>query len=250
MVNEGRLVLLRHGESVLNAQDRFTGLLDVPLTGRGEKEAADAAALLAKEQLLPDVVYVSPLQRAVRTCDIMLEQLHRTGTRRIVAWQLMERNYGALSGQPRTQVYAQYGSAQFLQWRRGRGAHPPPLDASSLQSVRAQPALSHVPARALTPSESLADVIARTSVIWEAIAAELRTGLTVLVITHGNTLRALCSILDDLTENELAGLNIPTGEPLLYTFDEQLHPRRRGGSYLDHGRAQLAATALEQLGGT
>lgn len=251
MVESGPLMLLRHGESVLNAQDRFTGLLDVPLTARGKREALQAADLLAGARFVPDVVYVSVLTRATQTCDLVLDALGLADTPRKCVWKLMERNYGALTGRRRATVFAEYGRKQFLAWRRGRSDKPPPLDEAQLRLLRAQPALANVPFTELTPAESLTDVIERVRTLWQAnIACDLRTGMNVLVIAHGNSLRALCSVLDDLTDAELSDLNIPTGEPLLYTFDDNLKPAIRGGSYLAADRAQRAAAAITERGGT
>lgn len=251
MVEPGGLILLRHGESVLNAQDRFTGLLDVPLTERGKSQALQAADLLAAARFVPDVVYVSVLTRATHTCDLVLDALGVANAPRESAWQLMERNYGALTGRRRSAVFAEYGQQRFQAWRRGRSDKPPPLDEAQLRLLRAQPALAHVPHRGVTPTESLSDVIERVDGLWRAhIEGDLRAGMNVLVIAHGNSLRALCAVLDDLTDVELIDLNIPTGEPLLYTFDDSLEPTTRGGSYLAADRAQQAAAALTERGGT
>jgi 2,3-bisphosphoglycerate-dependent phosphoglycerate mutase len=251
LTEPGCLVLLRHGESVLNAEDRFTGLLDVGLTERGEAEAVSAAALLVSAEFRPDIVYVSVLRRAIRTCEIVLDRLGCTEIPRVTAWQLMERNYGALTGMRRSEVYAEYGRNRFLAWRRGPSQQPPPLNADGLRRLHMQPALATIPARAVTPTEALADVIQRVAALWRAhIAKDLRAGRNVLVIAHGNSLRALCSILDALEESELADLNIPTGQPLLYVFDARFEPQPRCGRYLDPGTAEAAASAIARAGGT
>lgn len=251
MVELGLLILLRHGESVLNAQDRFTGLLDAPLTQRGKSQALQAADLLAEARFVPYIVYVSVLTRATQTCDLVLDTLGLADTPRKSAWQLMERNYGALTGRHRAAVFAEYGQQRFLAWRRGRSDKPPPLDEAQLRLLRAQPALAHVPLAGLTATESLSDVIKRVRTLWQVhIACDLRAGMNVLVIAHGNSLRALCAVLDDLTDGELVGLNIPTGEPLQYSFDDNLKPTIRGGSYLAADRAQRAAAAISERGGT
>jgi len=251
MPEPGGLILLRHGESVLNAEDRFTGLLDVPLTARGEAGAATAAAVIADAGFRPDVAYVSILRRATRTSDIVLERLDAPPPRRVVTWRPMERNYGALTGMRRADVDAEYGHGSFLAWRRGRTDAPPPMTAAELRRLRAQSALAGVPPRALRPTEALTDVIRRVAVLWHnEIAEELRAGRNVLVIAHGNSLRALCTILDGLDDTDLADLNIPTGQPLLYTFDMRLETRPRRGHYLDPRAAEHAVDILSRSGGT
>lgn len=245
------LVLLRHGESTYNAAARFTGLLDVPLTDRGREQARDAAQLLIRHGIMPDVVYTSVLTRARDTARLVTATLGRSHLRAHPVWQLNERNYGALTGLARSQVFDVYGPDLFIRWRRTLTGEPPPMGWALLQRVRQQPALHALPREAVTATESLDDVRRRVAVFSRTrLHDDLQQGATVLVIAHGNSLRALCMILDDLTDAEVIALNIPTGHPLLYQFDDQLHPVRRGGRYLDPVAAHRAAQRVAADGGT
>ncbi|MFT4296697.1 MAG: 2,3-diphosphoglycerate-dependent phosphoglycerate mutase [Micropruina sp.] len=247
----GRLVLLRHGESSYNAEGRFTGLLDVPLTERGRAEARHAARLLADADIVPDLIYTSRLTRTRDTAQLVRDTLARPGIPTRAVWQLDERNYGALTGLSKADVLARYGPELFIRWRRTLTGQPPPMDEELIRQLREQPALAGLPARAVTATESLDDVRGRVGGLWHAqLDGELRRGGTVLVIAHGNSIRALCVVLDRLTEPEVIALNIPTGHPLVYDFDHRMHPVPRGGRYLDPDAARAAAKKVADAGGT
>lgn len=251
MGTPGTLVLLRHGESTYNAEDRFTGLLDVPLTDRGREEAVHAARLLAREGFVPDVIYTSLLSRTRETARIMQATLERSPIPARGVWQLDERNYGALTGLGKADVLAEYGQDLFIRWRRTLTGTPPPMDDDLLQQIRQQPALRHQPSQAVTATESLDDVCKRVNSFWfSRLRDDLRGGASVLVVAHGNSLRALCVVLDRLSEAEVVALNIPTGYPLLYEFDAELRPRVRGGRYFEPEAARAAAKKVAAAGGT
>ncbi|MET8405369.1 2,3-bisphosphoglycerate-dependent phosphoglycerate mutase [Streptomyces sp900116325] len=245
----GTLILLRHGQSTTNAEGRFTGWADVPLTPRGEKQAAQAAGLLACDGLVPDVVHTSVLRRSIRTADILLEEMDRAWIPVHRTWRLNERQYGALTGRGKREIRLGVGPEQYQAWRRSLTAAPGPLAADELARLRADQRYAALAGGGLPAVESLADMITRVAPYWaDALAKQLYTGLTVLVVAHGNALRALVAVLDRLTEHEVEHLNIPTGAPLHYAFDSALHPVVRGGRYLDPAAAQAAAEAVAAEG--
>ncbi len=245
MTGQGTLILVRHGESSGNADGLFTGLLDVPLTDRGREEASRAAALLASSSLVPKRWFMSPLQRASTTAEIMARHLSGQQPRKFESdWRLAERNYGALTGRRKTDVLIEYGADQYVAWRRSVHDAPPPMTKTQFAM------LGDVPAW-LGLTEALAAVIRRVASCWhERILPHIHRGHDALVIAHGNSLRALCTVLDDLDDDEVAGLNIPTGHPLIYRFTESGVPRLRGGEYLDAVAAADAAAAIAREGGT
>ncbi|MCW2557930.1 MAG: phosphoglycerate mutase [Mycobacterium sp.] len=211
------LVLLRHGESTANADDRFGGWLDFDLTARGREEAALAGRLIRDAGLCPASVHTSLLRRAVDTAEIVIGETNATRAPVHRSWRLNERHYGRLQGRTRASVREEFGDAVFNGLRRSYDMAPPP----------AGPPGEHI------DGESLADVRKRLVPYWEAvIAADLRTGRTTLVVAHGNSLRALCMHLDDLSAAQVSALNIPTGAPLHYQLDETLTPVVAGGEYL------------------
>lgn len=221
------LVLLRHGESAWNAADLFAGWMDVPLSERGHSEARRCGESLVQAGLLPDVVHTSLLRRAIATANIALDAADRHWIDVRRSWRLNERHYGALQGRSREQVRAEFGDEQFIRWRRSYDAPPPP--AEPVNDPRYRDLGVPVP-----PGESLKDVLARLLPYWEAaIAPDLRAGRTVLVVAHGNSLRALVKHLDGISDDDIVGLNIPTGRPLRYDLTHQLRPVHPGGSYLD-----------------
>ncbi len=245
----GLLVLLRHGQSTANAAGEFSGWLDVPLTDRGRREAAAAAALLAEHALLPDVVHTSVLARAISTADIVGQELNRPWVATQRSWRLNERHYGALQGKSKAEVRGQVGDDTFNRWRRSYAERPPELAVNDPRSAADDPRYGQLPPDALPTAESLGDVNARLLPYWQdAIARDLRLGLTTLVIAHGNSLRALVMHLDALTEREVALLNIPTGIPLHYDLDDCLQPTVRGGCYLDPAAAAAGADVVAQQG--
>lgn len=238
------MVLVRHGQSQANADGLFTGLLDVPLTDTGREEAREAAMLLEAADLHPPVWFSSPLRRAVETVEIMRTVLQPGPVTVEVDWRLAERNYGALTGKSKAEVLATYGEDQFRTWRRSVHTAPPPMTAEQFAT------LGDVP-EWLGRTESLAAVIARVGNLWrERIEPALQTGRDVLVVAHGNSLRALCTVLDRLGTDEVESLNIPTGHPLVYRMGEDGRPRVRGGVYLDPAAATVAAATIAREGGT
>ena len=244
------LLLVRHGQSTANAEDSFSGWLDVPLTARGEAEAVRAGELLAAHGLLPDTGHTSVLTRAITTLDLVLAVLDRRWIPIARSWRLNERHYGALQGRPKAEVRAEAGEELFTRWRRSYDTAPPPLDAADSTSARHDPRYAalptgELPTGELPASESLADVRARVVPYWQdRIAADLHRGGLPLVVAHGNSLRALCMHLDRLTPAEVAGLNIPTGIPLRYDLDSDGRPLVRGGTYLD---PQAAAAGVAEV---
>lgn len=243
------LVLLRHGESEWNSRNLFTGWVDVDLTARGEEQARRSAALLRDADLLPAVVHTSVLTRAVRTAAIVVATLGRPAVPTRCDWRLNERCYGALQGMARTEARERYGDERYRLWRRSFDVAPPPLEAGTPGDPAADPRYTGLPAGALPRTESLADVTARLLPYWqEAIVPDLGAGRTVLVVAHGNSLRALVTHLDRLSPEELLGLNIPTGMPLHYELGADLAPVARGGRYLEPGAAADAAAAVAAEG--
>ncbi|MCX4919868.1 2,3-diphosphoglycerate-dependent phosphoglycerate mutase [Streptomyces sp. NBC_00687] len=245
----GPLILLRHGQSTTNAEGRFTGWADVPLTAHGEKQAATAAQLLARDGLVPDAVHTSVLRRSIRTADILLDELDRSWIPVHRTWRLNERQYGALTGRVKREVRREVGPGQYRAWRRSLTAAPGPLPGGELARLRADPRYAALHGDGLPAVESLADMIARVAPYWaDVLAGQLCSGRRVLVVAHGNALRALIAVLDRLTGQEIEELNIPTGAPLRYDFDRGLRPVVRGGAYLDPDSARTAAAAVAAEG--
>lgn len=247
----GTLVLLRHGQSTANAEGRFTGWADVPLTAHGEKQAVAAAQPLAEDGLVPDAVHTSVLRRSIRTADILLEELGRSWIPVHRTWRLNERQYGALAGRVKRKVRraGPRGPAQYRAWRRSLTAAPGPLLGDELAGLRADSRYATLRGGGLPAVESLADMIARVAPYWaDVLAGQLCTGRRVLVVAHGNALRALTVVLDRLTEPEADDLNIPTGASLRYDVDRRLRPLVRGGGYLDPESARVAAAAVAAEG--
>jgi 2,3-bisphosphoglycerate-dependent phosphoglycerate mutase len=241
--NGGSLVLLRHGQSTANAAGLFTGILDPGLSGTGGDEARAAGALLTEHDLVPDSVYISPLQRAVQTAAIVAGVLDLPAGAVTVDWRLNERNYGALTGRYKDDVRAEAGEAQFLAWRRSVDTAPPEMSDAQLAEFAGTALFRGLPARALTRTESLRDVMDRVDEFHtERVLPKLADGETVLIVAHGNSLRAYCAVLENLQKSAIHALNLPTGHPLVY----------RSGSrrYLDATRAEAAALALTLDGGT
>jgi len=258
----GTLVLVRHGQSTFNAGDRFTGLLDVPLSDVGVAEAGRAARLLAdavarEPALAPRRVTTSPLVRASTTAAIVADALPGPPPL-AVEWRLVERHYGAFTDKARDVVRRDYGEAAYWRYRRSYLHRPPPLAADDPARPLVDDTLLRLPdaARAaLRPdAESLADVVERLRPFWAATRAALVRGEAVLVVGHGNSLRALSVLVDDLTPEEVQDLDVPTGHPLVHRFtagpDAALVPDVRGGTYLDAHGAEHAITDLRSRGGT
>jgi 2,3-bisphosphoglycerate-dependent phosphoglycerate mutase len=244
----GTLVLLRHGESVWNAENLFTGWVDVPLSAKGESEARRGGELLADAGLLPDLVHTSVLRRAIATANIALDRCDRHWIPVRRDWRLNERHYGALQGKNKKQTLAQYGEEQFMLWRRSYDTPPPPIDPTDEYSQAGDPRYAALGAN-LPRTECLADVVARLLPYWhETIVPDLRSGATVLLAAHGNSLRALVKHLDGVSDSAIAGLNIPTGVPLRYDLDDDLRPTNPGGMYLDPDAAEASIAAVANQG--
>jgi len=239
-----RLVLLRHGQSQWNELDLFTGWHDVDLTARGEEEARRGGQLLVEEGIEVDIVHTSLLRRAIRTANLALEVADRLWIPTHRHWRLNERHYGALQGLNKSETRARYGEAQYVEWRRSYATPPPPLDPDDDRHPRFDPRYATLPPDLLPASECLADVVVRMLPYWyDHICVDLLEGRTVLVAAHGNSLRALVKHLDSMSEDEITGLNIPTGIPLLYELDE--HLRKVSARYL--GDPEAAARAADAV---
>src|SRR5690606_3844795 len=238
----GTLVLLRHGQSTWNAENLFTGWVDVPLSEQGEQEAKRGGELLRERGLLPDVVHTSLLRRAIVTANIALDAADRLWIPVRRDWRLNERHYGALQGKNKKQTLEQFGEEQFMLWRRSYDTPPPPIEPGSEFSQDGDPRYAGVD---MPRTECLKDVLQRVLPYWEwAVVPDLRAGKTVLLAAHGNSLRALVKHLDDISDSDIVGLNIPTGIPLRYDLDADLKPSKRGGEYLDPDAAKDAAEAV------
>ncbi len=245
-MSPGTLVLLRHGESEWNAKNLFTGWVDVPLSMHGEREAVGGGELMGAAGLLPDVLHTSLLRRAISTACLALDVIDRHWIPVHRDWRLNERHYGALQGKNKAQIRAEYGDEQFALWRRSYGTRPPSIEPGSEFSQDGDPRYAGVD---VPQTECLADVVARMLPYWESsIVPDLWAGRTVLVAAHGNSLRALIKYLDGVDEQTIAGLNIPTGIPLRYDFDDRLRPVTRGGTYLDPDAAVEAIAAVANQG--
>ena len=242
------LVLLRHGESDWNAKNLFTGWVDVDLTDKGRTEAVRGGEQLREAGLLPDVVHTSLLRRAITTANLTLDVIDRHWIPVRRSWRLNERHYGALQGKDKKQTLAEYGEEQFMTWRRSFDVPPPPLDDDDQWSQAGDPRYADL-GDELPRTECLKDVIERFLPYWESdIVPDLRSGATVLLAAHGNSLRALVKHLDGISDDDIAGLNIPTGMPLIYRLDDELRPTVAGGDYLDPDAAEAAAAAVANQG--
>jgi 2,3-bisphosphoglycerate-dependent phosphoglycerate mutase len=240
----GKLVLVRHGQSIWNVENLFTGWTDVDLSEAGCEEARQAGRELAREGIVPQVVFTSVLKRAIRTEWIMLDVLDLMWLPVERTWRLNERHYGALQGLNKMQTVERHGEAQVKVWRRSYDIPPPPLGPDDQRHPRFDPRYADVDPKELPATESLKDTLARVLPYWnQRIAPELRRGRHVLVVAHGNSLRALVKMLDGVSEQAIVELNIPTGVPLLYEFDEGLG--RRESRYL--GDPQAIAAAAEAV---
>ncbi|HEY2590458.1 MAG TPA: 2,3-diphosphoglycerate-dependent phosphoglycerate mutase [Steroidobacteraceae bacterium] len=236
----GKLVLVRHGQSIWNVENLFTGWTDVDLSEQGRAEAASAGRQLLAEHLTVDVAYTSVLKRAIRTLWIMLDEMDRMWIPVERSWRLNERHYGALQGLNKAQTVEQHGEAQVKVWRRSYDVPPPPLAREDDRHPRFDPRYADVDPALLPSTESLKDTLARVMPYWhERIAPGLKSGRNVLVVAHGNSLRALVKMLDEVSESEIVELNIPTGVPLLYELDGALRPL--GRRYLGDPAAIAAA---------
>jgi 2,3-bisphosphoglycerate-dependent phosphoglycerate mutase len=224
----GKLVLLRHGQSTWNLENLFTGWTDVDLTEQGRTEAAEAGRLLAAEGLSFDIALTSVLKRAIRTLWITLDVMDRMWIPVERSWRLNERHYGALQGLDKAQTVALHGAEQVKIWRRSYDIPPPPLALDDRRHPRFDPRYAGLDAAHLPATESLKDTLARVQPYWNTrIAPELKAGRHVLVVAHGNSLRALVKMLDGMSEADIVEFNIPTGVPILYDLDPTLASRGR-----------------------
>jgi 2,3-bisphosphoglycerate-dependent phosphoglycerate mutase len=243
------LLLLRHGESEWNAKGLFTGWVDVGLSEVGGQEAARGGRLLADSGLQPTVVHTSVLTRAIQTANIALEQAALLWLPTHRSWRLNERHYGALQGKDKAMTRQQYGDEQFMLWRRSYDVPPPPIADDDQFSQSGDPRYQDLPPEARPRTECLKDVVARLLPYWyDAVVPDLNRGETVLVVAHGNSLRALVKHLDGIGDAAIAELNIPTGIPLVYELDDAYRPVVRGGRYLDPEAAAEAAEAVRNQG--
>ncbi|HTV98171.1 MAG TPA: 2,3-diphosphoglycerate-dependent phosphoglycerate mutase [Steroidobacteraceae bacterium] len=221
----GKLILVRHGQSIWNVENLFTGWYDVDLSETGREEALRAGRELQSAGLAPQIAFTSVLKRAIRTLWLMLDGTDRMWLPVERSWRLNERHYGALQGLNKAQTVAKHGEAQVKIWRRSYDIAPPALDPDDPRHPRFDPRYAELDPKLLPATESLKDTLARVLPFWEArIVPELRAERTVLIVAHGNSLRALVKMLDLLSESAVVDLNIPTGIPLLYELDEQLQP--------------------------
>ncbi|KHL18881.1 2,3-bisphosphoglycerate-dependent phosphoglycerate mutase [Mumia flava] len=243
------LVLLRHGHSEWNAKNLFTGWVDVDLNEQGVAEAEAAAPLIRDAGLLPEVLHTSLLRRAIRTAQITLDGIDRHWIPVRRSWRLNERHYGALQGKDKKATLEEFGEEQFMQWRRSYDTPPPELDVDAEFSQFDDPRYAALPPEARPRTEALKNVLDRMLPYWyDAIVPDLRTHGTVLVVAHGNSLRALVKHLDGMSEEAVVGLNIPTGIPLHYQLDDAMRPVVTGGRYLDPEAAEEAAAAVANQG--
>jgi 2,3-bisphosphoglycerate-dependent phosphoglycerate mutase len=246
----GTLVLLRHGESEWNAKNLFTGWVDVDLNDKGEAEARAGGRLLREHDLLPDLAHTSVLRRSIRSCELALDAADRHWIPVRRSWRLNERHYGALQGKNKKQTLEAYGEEQFMLWRRSYDVPPPPIADDDEFSQTGDPRYANLAPELMPRTECLKDVLARVLPYWhDAILPDLRTGATVLVAAHGNSLRALVKHLDQVSDVDIAALNIPTGMPLRYDLNPTtLRPIVPGGTYLDPAAAAEAAAAVANQG--
>jgi len=249
-MSTGKLVLLRHGQSIWNLENLFTGWIDVDLSAQGLEEAKEAGRLLKAEGIPFDIAFTSVLKRAIRTLWITLDGLDMMWLPVERSWRLNERHYGALQGLDKAQTVAKHGADQVKIWRRSYDIPPPPLDATHPQHPRFDRRYAGVPATELPSSESLKDTLGRVLPFWNSrIAPELAAGRNVLVAAHGNSLRALVKMLDRMSDEAIVELNIPTGVPLVYELDSHMQPvssRYLGDPEAVKARAEAVAKQTEQ----
>ena len=242
------LILLRHGESEWNAKNLFTGWVDVELSDKGRAEAVSGGTQLKDAELLPDILHTSLLRRAINTANAALNECDRHWIPVKRSWRLNERHYGDLQGKDKKQTKEQYGEEQFMLWRRSYDTPPPDIADDNEFSQAGDPRYADLGAD-MPKTECLKDVVARMLPYWESdIVPDLKSGKIVLVAAHGNSLRALVKHLDGISDDDIAGLNIPTGMPLVYKLDDDLKPTVPGGEYLDPEAAKAAAEAVANQG--
>jgi 2,3-bisphosphoglycerate-dependent phosphoglycerate mutase len=243
-----KLILLRHGESEWNAKNLFTGWVDVDLSEKGLVEAARGGQLLKEANLLPDVLHTSLLKRAINTADIALTNCGRTGIPTKRSWRLNERHYGALQGKDKAATLKEYGEEQFQLWRRSFDVPPPAIADDDQYSQKNEEKYANL-GEQLPRTECLKDVVARVvPYLTGEVMDDLKSGKTVLITAHGNSIRAIVKFLDAISDADIAGVNIPTGIPLLYELNEKFEPITKGGRYLDPAAAVAAIAAVANQG--
>jgi len=243
-----KLILLRHGESEWNAKNLFTGWVDVELSEKGLVEAARGGQLLKEAGLLPDVLHTSLLKRAINTADIALTNCGRTGIPTKRSWRLNERHYGALQGKDKAATLKEYGQEQFQLWRRSFDVPPPAIADDDQYSQKNEAKYANL-GEQLPKTECLKDVVARVvPYLTGEVMDDLKSGKTVLITAHGNSIRAIVKFLDQISDADIAGVNIPTGIPLLYELNEKFDPITKGGRYLDPAAAADSIAAVANQG--
>ena len=243
------LILVRHGESQWNEKNLFTGWVDVDLNEKGLTEAARAGEMILESGILPDVLHTSLLRRAIKTANIALDVAGRHWIPVTRSWRLNERHYGALQGKDKAQTLAEFGEEQFMLWRRSYDVPPPAIAADNEFAQTNDSRYSDIPDSDRPATECLADVVKRMIPYWESnIIPDLKQGKVVMIAAHGNSLRALVKHLDGISDDDIAGLNIPTGIPLVYELEENFNPVVAGGTYLDPAAAAVAAAAVANQG--
>ena len=243
-----KIVFMRHGESIWNKENRFTGWADVDLTDKGIAEAREAGRILKEAGLTFDLTYTSVLKRAIRTLWLTLDEMDLMWLPTVHSWRLNERHYGALQGLNKAETAAKYGEEQVLVWRRSYDTPPMPLDPSDERASYKDPRYTRLKREEIPLSECLKDTVARVLPLWnESIAPAIRAGKQILISAHGNSLRALIKYLDNISDAEIVGLNIPNGQPLVYELDAELKPIR--SYYLgDAAAIQAAMQAVASQG--
>ena len=243
-----KLILLRHGESEWNAKNLFTGWVDVALSDKGRAEATRGGQLLKEANLLPDVLHTSLLTRAINTADIALASAGVVGIPVKRSWRLNERHYGALQGKDKAATLKEYGAEQFQLWRRSFDVPPPPIADDDQYSQKNDPKYANLDGP-LPKTECLKDVVARVILyLNDEIKSDLVSGKVVLITAHGNSIRAIVKYLDNISDTDIAGINIPTGIPLLYELNESFKPITKGGRYLDPEAAKASIEAVANQG--
>jgi 2,3-bisphosphoglycerate-dependent phosphoglycerate mutase len=249
VIKQYKLILLRHGESQWNALNLFTGWVDVDLSEKGIAEAKRGGELIKEKNLIPDSLHTSLLNRAIKTSKLALAAARIKEISTTRTWRLNERHYGALQGLNKKDTLEKYGEEQFMLWRRSFDVPPPPIEPTDKYAQNNDPKYSTMSPSEIPLTECLKDVVDRVIPYWkDSIIPDLKSGKTVLIVAHGNSLRALIKYLEDISDEEIAKLNLPTGIPLLYTLDENFKPVVSGGEYLDPIAAQAAISTVANQG--
>lgn len=243
-----KLILVRHGESEWNKSNQFTGWVDVKLTDKGKQEAVRAGQLLKEKGLHPDILYTSRLSRAIQTANIALDSADRLWLDTKRSWRLNERHYGALQGKNKSQIQEEFGEKQFMVWRRSFDVPPPDIKDDDKYSQINDERYANLPKSDIPKTESLKLVIDRLVPYWDSdISKSLKEGKTVLVVAHGNSIRAMVKFLDNVSDADISNLNIPTGIPLVYELGDDLKPVKES-YYLDPEAAAAGAAAVASQG--